>query len=177
LRKSIAIVLLACLTFYITGYHFYFYLRQWQIKTAVKKSLRQGMSRENTEEFVFALNEKNKDTAPEWEGDDEFRLNGEMYDVLEKRVKNGKIFVRCINDEKETSLVKKYEDISRNDFDGTSKTGTILLLKLIHTFYVTGYGSVYENMPDRSGQPFRDNYQHSLSCTIADVLTPPPQFS
>ena len=175
MRKLFAIFLLASLTFYITGYHFYFYLRQWQIKTAVKKQLRYDAIHENSEQFVFSLTEKKGEAKPEWEGDDEFRLNGEMYDVLEKRIENGKIFVRCISDKKETELIKKYEDISKNDFGGSSKTGTILLLKLIHNFYVTGYGSVYENTPDQSGQPFRDNYQYSLSSTIADVLTPPPQ--
>ena len=35
-----------------------------------------------------------------------------MYDVIEKRAENGQLVVRCISDEREMELIKKYQDQS-----------------------------------------------------------------
>ncbi|MES1218590.1 MAG: hypothetical protein ABUT20_24010 [Bacteroidota bacterium] len=177
MKKSFAILLLLSLSFYITGYHLFFQMRQWQIKSAVKRKLQQDISNQNTEQFVFSLTEQKGEAIPEWEGDDEFRMNGEMYDVLERKIENGKIIVRCISDKEETRLIKEYRDISGNDFGGSSKKGTVLLLKLINTLYVTGFNYGYDDNLYHSRMAYRIDHTNSLAFTVSEVLTPPPQVS
>ena len=43
-----------------------------------------------------------------WEDEKEFELQGKMYDVVSKEIVNGKQIVYCIDDEKETELIAKY---------------------------------------------------------------------
>jgi hypothetical protein len=41
----------------------------------------------------------------DWEGDDEFSFKGEMYDVIEKKIEDGKLIIRSIADRRETALL------------------------------------------------------------------------
>jgi len=175
LKKLFAILLIAGFSVQITGYHLLFYFRQADIKKSVKKRLHHNLDRENTEEFVFSLAGKKGSDMPEWEGNDEFRLNGEMYDVIEKKIENGKLFVRCISDKKETELINRYKDITKDDFGGLSKKRASLLLTLSSIFYAPVSISGY----DIWSYPKQNNwfsYKCPLSFHTIEVLTPPPQF-
>ena len=44
-----------------------------------------------------------------WEEENEFRYNDEMYDVIEKKMQGNRMLIRCIQDEKETSLLNEYQ--------------------------------------------------------------------
>lgn len=161
------------MSFYITGYHFFFHIRQWQIKAAVQKKLRQDINSQNTELFVFSLTKQEGVAGPEWEGDDEFRLNGEMFDVIEKRIENGKMFVRCISDKKETALLKDYERINK---EGNSKRKSESLLKLMVSSFLPEPNFAIRNkdIPSPVNIPFQSEIIPSYR---QDVLTPPPQLS
>ena len=41
-------------------------------------------------DFVFLLNDKQSMKQLDWEGNDEFSFNGEMYDVIEKKIERWK---------------------------------------------------------------------------------------
>ena len=69
----------------------------------------QGYHEEETD-FVFSLNDKQGMKQLDWEGDDEFSFNGEMYDVIEKKTGNGKLIIRSIADKRETALLNKAKD-------------------------------------------------------------------
>ena len=174
MKKLVCIVLLGSLFISVTGYHFLFYLAQWEIKSSVQKKIRSQLKPGDTEQFLFDLTEKKSSESPEWASENEFSFKGEMYDVLEKRLVKGEIYVQCISDKKETELIKKYQDISRNDWGGSSKKKTILLLKLINSVYTITCSSGYNKMI-HSGQHGWSPHKYPLTITSAEVLTPPPR--
>jgi hypothetical protein len=80
----------------------------------MKKLVRQGHN-QNEKAFVFYLSDREILQKLNWEGNDEFSFNGQMYDVVEKKIEDGKIMIRCIADKKETALVNKLNDNSSDN--------------------------------------------------------------
>lgn len=104
------IFLSVCLLLDIIGYHFIFYLRQEEIKAEMREAIRLQTYSEHETDFVFSLDDKKGIKQLDWEGDDEFSFNGEMYDVIEKKTENGKMIIRAIADGQETALLNKAKD-------------------------------------------------------------------
>ena len=174
MKKIIAIILLIRFSVQITGVPLFFHIRQASIKKTVKKRLRRRMDTESLEQFVFYTADKTE--KPEWEGDDEFRYKGEMYDVVEKRVEQGKTIIVCINDKKEALLVKQYKKAINDDIGGNSKKRSSILLKLLTSFYSPVALSDYNKFVKHSKQTWY-TLVSPLFSTCGDVLTPPPQFT
>jgi len=121
--------------------------------------------------LVFALNDKKEIEKLVWEGDDEFRVSGEMYDVIEKKIQGEKLIIRCISDKKETALLKNYEKTNRED---NSKSRSALLVKLISSFYLSETNNVI--CIDNNLALLHISFQQRIFSTHRhDVLTPPPQ--
>ena len=114
-----------------------------------------------------------KKTIAQLEGEgDEFSLNGEMYDIIEKKIVNGKLVIRCISDRKETAMIKKYQKLNK---ENNSKSKSALLLKLVSGSYLAATNS--EFIMEYTISPSKI-YFHAqiISSQASDVLTPPPQF-
>lgn len=136
----------------------------------MRKLILDQPGREDENDFIFSLNDK-RISQLEWEGDDEFGLNGEMYDVIEKKTQNNRLIIRALADKKETALLRKYADMSREDH---SKSKSALLLKLIGGSYVvTPCVTFFTKV---SAGTFKQFFQSQIiSALVHDVLTPPPQ--
>ncbi len=106
-KKIIIILLCICFFLNITGYHIIFYLRQQEIKAEMREVIRMQSHNEHETDFSFSVNDKHSMDHLDWKGDDEFSFNGEMYDVIEKRIENGKLIIRSIADKRETALLDK----------------------------------------------------------------------
>ena len=172
MKKIIAFILLVCLFFNLSGYHLFFYLRKQELKADMKEFLRSSATSKDIEQFIFPL-DKDLVAGAEWEGKNEFRLNGEMYDVVEKRIEDNKIIIRCISDKKETALLKNYEKINH---EGNSKSRSALLLKLLDSSYLPEINNlvyIYHNLA-----LLHMSFQQGVfSSYRKDVPTPPPQVS
>ncbi len=173
LKKIFAILLLCCLLLNIIGYHIIFCIRHSEIKAEMKRLLRLHANNEEQEVFAFSLNDKKALEKLEWESDDEFNLNGEMYDVIDKKILDGKLLIRCISDKKETALLKKYEKINN---ENNSKNKSALLLKLVSSSYIssTNTNAIIKNIPVATKVSFQSEI---ISSSHHEVLTPPPQVS
>ncbi len=90
MKKLIVIFLSVCFLLNITGYHIIFYLRQEEIKAEMREAIRLQTYSGDETDFVFLLNDKQSMKQLQWEGDDEFSFNGEMYDVIEKKTENAR---------------------------------------------------------------------------------------
>jgi hypothetical protein len=176
MQRIVAIVLLISLTLNITGYHFFFCLQQKEIKTIIKKRIGNNLEAESTEQFVFSINPGKGVENPEWEGDDEFSYQEEMYDVIDKKIENGKIYVHCISDKKETRLIRNYQELMKNDASNpSSKKRSGLLLQLINTLYnILTHYDPYAHLADFQ-ITYRALYSSLLAAMITEVPTPPPQ--
>ena len=57
-----------------------------------------------------------------WEDEGrEFFFKGEMYDLVKTKSIDGKIFLYCINDEKEKDLINVYNDVTKNNSSSHKK--------------------------------------------------------
>jgi len=110
MKKLIVIFLSLCFLLNITGYHIIFYLRQEGIKAEMREAIRMETYSEDETDFVFLVNDKKSMSQLDWEGDDEFSFNGEMYDAIDKKIENGKLIIRAIADKQETELLNKAKD-------------------------------------------------------------------
>jgi hypothetical protein len=137
----------------------------------MKRAIRMQAKSEEENDFVFLLSDKNAMKQLNWDGDDEFSLNGEMYDVIETRIENNKIIIRTLADKKETTLLKKYATMNRKN---SSKNNSSLLLKLVSSSYiVTSNTTIFIKFSTGTSKTF---FQSKISSSlVCDVLTPPPQ--
>ena len=138
----------------------------------MKEFLSSSAMNKDIEQFIFPL-DKDLIACVEWEGENEFRLNGEMYDVIEKKVQGDKLIICCISDIKETGLLKNYEKMNK---EGNSKSKSALLLKLIGSSYLS---EINNNVFIKNVQTLPHILVQSeiVSSWRYDVPTPPPQAS
>ena len=97
-RILISISLLSLLLLNIFGFFASFVVQRQMIRKEVRVE-----KRKHTRPFVFTL--KEYEQLCKYEKGEEFRLNGGLYDVVKKEVRNGKIILHAFYDHKETSLI------------------------------------------------------------------------
>jgi len=71
----------------------------------MKKILRQSRNREHLLELSFNAEEIQK---IHWEDENEFRWQGEMYDVVSKKMQGDRLVITCISDKEEERLLAHY---------------------------------------------------------------------
>ena len=99
------------------GYYFFYSYQQERVKEEMKAQIR--ASRTDSDFEVFILEEKVKDIV--WlEVDEEFCLDGILYDVAQIKKQNGKTYLYCINDKKEEQLVKDMAKAVRSGKDNAT---------------------------------------------------------
>ncbi len=76
------------------------------------------------------------DSSIHWENDREFSCSGVMYDVIDKRQQEGKEIIYCIPDKNETDLVAAFQNINKQQRNGTENTASFCLLKLMSTSFM-----------------------------------------
>ena len=133
------------------------------------------MIRNNTQGLNLTELSFNSDNEKqiEWENDNEFSYKGAMYDVIEKKYEDGKLIIRCIDDNKETELTRKYQDIAGNDFGNSPKTKAILL-KLINSLYTMSQSDALACVTFPASLSFPE-YKFRIPITICGIITPPPR--
>ncbi len=173
-KKIAAAILLIPLLLNGSGYHFYFTLKRIALRTEMRSFLSRSRGSRYTEDFIFRTDAAGNVPGLEWEGDDEFRYKGDMYDIIEKKIEGDVLTVRCISDEKETSLLKDYEAASRNDFGHPSSRNKFAhWLKLASALFTIPISIAYPSGINRlpEFQPRLCGVYHALE---ADIPTPPP---
>ena len=94
--------------------------------------------------------------------------------MIKKEKRGDSLYIRCISDEKETELLKRYLALSKDDFSGKTKKRSVSLLKMLNGF--VSFFSAQETGPVFSLPAIADvNYQFHLSCLPHEVLIPPPR--
>jgi hypothetical protein len=139
----------------------------------MKKQLRQQVNNKDVQVFHFSLHDKTALATIEWEGDDECIIGNEIYDVIEKNIEGQTLTIRCINDQDESALIKKFQDSGDQH---NSKSRSAILVSLVDSYFTCQPlpGSISENALSNS---YSIPGIESLVTGSQDILTPPPQFS
>jgi hypothetical protein len=170
-KKIIIIFLCICFFLNITGYHIIFYLRQQEIKAEMRAAIRLQTYSEHETDFSFSVNDKHSMDQLDWEGDDEFSFNGEMYDVIEKRVENGKLIIRAIADKREMALLNKVKD-HWNQSEKSNKVADELF-QLLHSLF---HSSKAEELLFIKPLVDRNSFiSLPLPSQVKQIPTPPPR--
>src|SRR6185369_6504817 len=93
------------------------YSKQMALKREMKARLRANPDQPGQAFLEFELNKGEPIAASfEWEEDgDEFRYNGSIYDVIEKKIVGNRMYLRCIDDKDEATAMKIVEELHKKD--------------------------------------------------------------
>lgn len=115
-------------------------------------------------EFSFSEKELSR---LQWEDANEFRYNGKMYDVIEKKKEGQKIVICCISDEKETALLEEYQKKQGHDHTTAS------ILQLMTTaFLFSSYNAM--EPPQKEIAKIVSYYQAKTCTQPSSLFIPPP---
>lgn len=89
----------------VFGYFISFTIQRYQIRQEVKQLLKQE-KRKYTQQFIFTVEQYAH--LRQYEGGKEFSLNGGMYDVVKKELKDSNIILTAYYDHQETDLLTKF---------------------------------------------------------------------
>lgn len=164
MRKLTSILLLTCLSLTFSGYHLIFYLQRAALKSEMKTFLKD----QKTHKDVVQINFTNEELSQlEWEGDDEFFFQGEMYDVIQKKNDGNKTVILCIPDKKETALLNEYQKTHKRN---TSSSVTAQLFSM--QFVLPDNYSLQR--PQKSIQKYFGQHFFSLKSLASAIISPPP---
>ena len=168
-------MLLACIFLQVAGFYLVFVAQRAAIRQEVKAWLRTHQQEQAQHVFLLSLDgDDPSDPAIEWEGDDEFSFNNEMYDVIEKKRVGNHWQIRCISDRKETILVKKFEkNLSANTTHKNPANGNGLVKLITAPFIAGSTPPVFVNPLQLN--VYHDTFSLYLPRVIFDIPTPPPQ--
>ena len=174
MKKIVAFLLLTAFFLNIIGYHFLFQIQQHSLKVNMKEYL-SLKDIQSAIELNFSLSDKSAFSKLEWEDEKEFRMNGELYDVIEKRKENGKLIIVCIKDKKETHLVSNYDKLNKEaQGDLSSKSKSTILLNLIAGIFIQNELPVI-SIPGFVNKKPSTILDDLISSGMKEILVPPPQ--
>ena len=126
---------------------------------------------EHETDFSFSINDGKSMAQLDWEGDDEFRFNGEMYDVIDKQIENGKLIIRSIADKRETALLNKVKD-HWNQNEKSNKVADELFQMLQSLFHSSKTDELVLIKPSVNSISF---ISLQLPSQVRTIPTPPPR--
>jgi hypothetical protein len=116
----------------------------------------------------------NKDVQWEDEGK-EFKLNGEMYDVVRTGYENGKEYSLCLPDKKEDEIIASIEDIVKSNTDNSASSRHHAVSKIAIPEWIT---DVQNNNAQTSEFSYLSKkyygYTPALYFGYIEINSPPP---
>ena len=121
MKKAAAIIVLSIFVLSQIGHQLVFELAKWEAKKVIKENFK-------TNKFQGVIESIAENASMSWEEkDQEFELNGQMYDVVKKEVQGQKVIYYCINDSKESNLLAIYNQWIHSDKSSTHHHGKLAL--------------------------------------------------
>lgn len=146
------------------------------VKKQVKNQMMEGIDKEELVLLKFSKEEKK--TKLKWEHSKEFEYKGQMYDIVEKTVKQDSVYYWCWLDYKETKLNKKLKKLADNVFHDNPKKqekNQQLFTYLKSLYFSKPFVWHSKNIGQNINHNFYyKNFYHSINFTPP---TPPPQYS
>jgi hypothetical protein len=109
-----------------------------------------------------------------WIHSREFKYNGDMYDIVKKEEKEGKLFLYCINDSQEEKLDKEFnKKVEETTTNKKQKPNDSNPFKYIVSEPVCYLTFSRMNVTHSTHESYDNGIFNKI---IGDVLTPPPEF-
>lgn len=123
MKRNVAILLTLIVCFNTVGYFFVFKAKELQIKSEVKKLIKESVP--ETQLIRIRLTQGNKFDFI-WIHEKEFRYKGSMYDIVKRTaVSAGVTDYYCIQDDKETGLFRNLNTFVKGMMNGNNQTAKV----------------------------------------------------
>jgi hypothetical protein len=170
MRRITSTLLIAVLVFQMAGTWGIFQCRRMQVRKEVKREIKLNLAQRSNTTFVFDSEEW---ASLEWFTDDEFRMDGHMYDLVRVTpCPDGSVEALCLPDTEETTLHAMLADACRKAMQddpaagpGRAQPWTLIYLPVAQTELV---------IP--SSRSFRNSLESPIpSSWVASADAPPPR--
>jgi len=170
LRKTATIFLLCVLIISQLGYYSYCIYQLFEAKEAAHEAILQQLPENLLTKITLDNN-----TAIEWEEEGkEFKLNGEMYDVVRTTYQNGKTCLHCFGDKNEDKVLAKFQSVIKNTMDNSSDKNThsvkIIMPDWLFEVQAFAIGNQVLVLPSQKYV----SYSSTLCSTYAKIAYSPP---
>ena len=157
------------MAFTVFGYHIIYQLQIAEAKTEMKQHIHSALYHQVYTDLLF--NQQQMQNIA-WIEEEEFKWNGEMYDVISKEVSGDSIWIRCVPDNKETLLINQYLKSGRSNDSGNQPSHC--LIKLINSYFMVTSLEVPPSIQHRIFKVFKP-YSFYILANFLPVSTPPPR--
>ncbi|MDX2002745.1 MAG: hypothetical protein SFW35_09955 [Chitinophagales bacterium] len=106
MKRAFAILLISIFIFNEVGHLCIFLFERMAVRKEVKHSMLDALDNGKLLAFSFS---KQQLADLDWEDEHEFRLQGKMYDVVRREIKDGLVTLYCYSDDQETQLLAGLE--------------------------------------------------------------------
>ncbi len=114
-----------------------FELFRADFRAEAARLIRAGVPEPGRAVFCFDKKEfENEKTPVEWKGDDEFRFEGKLFDVIRTEFKGDSVYFYCLYDEDDTILFSVLDSMIEDDRDDPEETDGLGIS--LSNYYVCG---------------------------------------
>lgn len=148
-------------------------------KLHIQSSIQHHVERDLIKESLVKLTFLKSDLQHQvkWEGDDEFRFNGEMYDVITSEAMNDSINFLCFLDQKEDGFSQQFGQLldQSTDDDTWDNENHTRLLKFLESLYYSEstYSLPFYELGDRQ---LNSDRHFCYSSIVGRQPFPPPRL-
>ncbi|MGA2297658.1 MAG: hypothetical protein ABSG15_08945 [FCB group bacterium] len=136
MKRTLTAILIIIILYNSAGFILSFYSLQRAIKIDVRESIKQQIPLSQLELIKIPI--KLLDKQIEKSDENEFKLNGKMYDVAKEIQKNDTIYFYCFNDKNEEKLFEKFS----NDVSGNLGTEGIFKTKMLKNLKIFSFDAI-----------------------------------
>ncbi len=173
MKKTIAFFLVITLILNLLGFYVVFFLQQQGLQLQAA-NFREGEQRSATMTF-----NKQEFEQLNWtrEGK-EFKLNGNLYDVVSAETDGNRVYLKVVSDNSESDLIDGFTALFGKQ-TGSQETGGPVKTFLQHilleyTLFTANFALFPDNQIAGSDSFQNDNF---LSSSFSGLLSPPPQLT
>ena len=170
-------ILLLIMLFNLTGISIVFTIQKARLRREMKSQIKRGVPKEDLHRLAFHKNDIGK---IDWtEEDEEFRHNGEMYDIVYTTREGDSLYYHCLNDKEERNLFAHLDETVRKKMKEEKRAGKQsgkLIRAITSLVYLPADNQfIFE---DRSGHLRHFSWLAAdLSAPYLEYITPPPRLS
>ena len=172
MKKSLSILLILLIALNSFGFYLIFGYLYLDCKFESALAIN-NIKSENSKDISLFILDKNSSNG--WLNKDELIINNHHYDIIKKEIKSDKIFVYCLNDEKEDKISNEFvtfNNIYNDNPAHTKNISDILLDKLIKNFLSP---QLTNSVSCTFNYNFNSFVKTSYHVPFKNVLSPPPE--
>ncbi len=126
MKRIFSLVFISLYIYNIIGYLALFSALQYQVRSEVKNMLKAGVPEHELVKFSFHTPSlQNGFYGIQWIEENEFRHNGNMYDVVHMNTAHDTTYLFCVNDTQEKYLFENLDSHVQREMGGSAKPGKL----------------------------------------------------